>query len=75
MFDNPFGGIQTPESAQMRSSMMPLGVGTHGLLPMGADAASSSGHGQQADDQKLCAVCSDNAICQHYGKFEIKETF
>lgn len=50
----------------MRSNMMPLGSGsTHGLLRMGGDSGESS-HGQQqsGDEQKLCAVCNDQAICQ-----------
>lgn len=68
MFDNPFTGIQS-DASQMRSGMMP--VSSHSLLPMNADLIGSNNiSGQGGEEQKLCAVCNDNAICQHYGLWQ-----
>lgn len=42
----------------------------HGLLGIGSDQGPGSSGlnlSQQVDEQKLCAVCNDHAICQHYG--------
>jgi hypothetical protein len=64
VFDNPFSGIQTSESAQMRSNMMPVSS-SHNLLSMGSDLGLGGVHGQQSgEEQRLCAVCRDSAVCQ-----------
>jgi hypothetical protein len=61
MLDNPFG-IQTPDTQQMRSNVI-----SRQNLIQSSDIATSSHAQPSNEDKKLCAVCSDAAICLHYG--------
>ncbi|KAI6241488.1 Nuclear receptor domain-containing protein [Aphelenchoides fujianensis] len=68
MFDNAFSGIHSAEGSPMRSGMMPLSSSNVNAGAPNPNADLSAVQNQQLlDEQKLCAVCNDNAICQHYG--------
>ncbi|KAI6187982.1 hypothetical protein M3Y98_00304500 [Aphelenchoides besseyi] len=69
MFDNAFGGIHASENNQMRPGMMPISASNAATSGQNVHSSGSDvSQGQQLmDEHKLCAVCNDNAICQHYG--------
>uniref|UniRef100_A0A1I7RQL7 Probable nuclear hormone receptor HR38 n=1 Tax=Bursaphelenchus xylophilus TaxID=6326 RepID=A0A1I7RQL7_BURXY len=65
MFDNPFSGMT---EAQMNQMSLNSNINSgQNLINLDAGCSSGLGMNQPIDEQKLCAVCNDHAICQHYG--------